>query len=49
MLKILPGMKMYVKKYVPKQVDLIYVDLNPTKGHEQKEKKASYSIKYPYF
>ena len=24
-----------VKKYVPKQGDIIYLDLNPTKGHEQ--------------
>lgn len=24
-----------VKKYVPKQGDIVYVDFNPTKGHEQ--------------
>ena len=25
-----------VKKYIPKQGDIVYVDFNPTKGHEQK-------------
>ena len=25
-----------VKKYIPKQGDIIYVDFKPTKGHEQK-------------
>jgi len=25
-----------VKKYIPKQKDIVYVDFNPTKGHEQK-------------
>ena len=25
-----------VKKYIPKQGDIVFVDLNPTKGHEQK-------------
>lgn len=25
-----------VKKYIPKQGDIVYVDLNPVKGHEQK-------------
>lgn len=24
-----------VKKYIPMQVDIILLDLNPTKGHEQ--------------
>ena len=24
-----------VKKYIPKQGDVIYLDFNPTKGHEQ--------------
>ena len=24
-----------VKKYIPQQGDIVYVDLNPTKGHEQ--------------
>ena len=24
-----------VKKYIPKQGDIIYLDFNPTKGHEQ--------------
>ena len=23
-----------VKKYIPKQGDIVFVDLNPTKGHE---------------
>ena len=30
-----------VKKYIPKQGDLIYVDFNPTKGHEQKGKRPA--------
>ncbi len=25
-----------VKKYIPKQGDIIYLDFNPTKGHEQR-------------
>lgn len=25
-----------VKKYIPNQGDLVYLDFNPTKGHEQK-------------
>ena len=25
-----------VKKYIPKQGDIVFVDFNPTKGHEQK-------------
>lgn len=25
-----------VKKYIPKQGDIVFLDLNPTKGHEQK-------------
>ena len=25
-----------VKKYIPEQGDIVYLDLNPTKGHEQK-------------
>ena len=25
-----------VKEYIPKQGDLVYLDFNPTKGHEQK-------------
>lgn len=25
-----------VKKYIPKQGDLVYLDFNPVKGHEQK-------------
>jgi len=25
-----------VKKYIPKQGDIIYVNFNPTRGHEQK-------------
>lgn len=26
-----------VAKYTPKQKDIVYVDFNPTKGHEQKD------------
>lgn len=26
-----------VKKYIPKQGDVVYLDFNPTKGHEQTE------------
>lgn len=25
-----------VKKYIPKQGDVVYLDFNPTKGHEQR-------------
>ena len=25
-----------VKKYIPKQKDIVFIDLNPTVGHEQK-------------
>ena len=25
-----------VNKYIPKQGDIVFVDFNPTKGHEQK-------------
>ena len=25
-----------VKKYIPKQGDIVFLDFNPTKGHEQK-------------
>lgn len=25
-----------VKKYIPKQGDIVYLDFNPTKGHEQR-------------
>jgi mRNA interferase MazF len=28
-----------VKEYIPKQGDIVYVDFNPTKGHEQKGKR----------
>ena len=24
-----------VKKYIPKQGDIVFLDFNPTKGHEQ--------------
>ncbi len=33
-----------VKKYVPKQGDIVYIDLNPTKGHEQKGKRPAIII-----
>lgn len=28
-----------VKKYIPKQGDIVYFDFGPTKGHEQKGKR----------
>lgn len=28
-----------VKEYIPKQGDIVYLDFNPTKGHEQKGKR----------
>lgn len=31
-------------KYIPKQGDLVYLDFNPTKGHEQKEKRPAIVI-----
>ena len=28
-----------VKNYIPKQGDIVYLDFNPTKGHEQREER----------
>ena len=33
-----------VKKYIPKQGDIVYLDFNPTKGHEQKGKRPAIVI-----
>ena len=33
-----------VKNYIPKQGDIIYLDFNPTKGHEQKGKRPAIII-----
>lgn len=33
-----------VNKYIPKQGDIIYMDFNPTKGHEQKGKRPAIVI-----
>lgn len=33
-----------VKKYIPCQGDVIFLDLNPTKGHEQKGKRPAVVI-----
>ena len=33
-----------VKNYIPKQGDIIYIDLNPTKGHEQKGQRPAIVI-----
>ena len=33
-----------VKKYIPKQGDIVYVDFNPTKGHEQSGKRPAIII-----
>ena len=30
-----------VKKYIPKQGDIVYFDFDPTKGHEQKGKRPA--------
>ena len=30
-----------VKSYVPKRGDIVWVDLNPTKGHEQKGRRPA--------
>ena len=30
-----------VKNYIPKQGDIIYIDFNPTKGHEQSGKRPA--------
>ena len=33
-----------VKSYIPKQGDIVFVDFNPTKGHEQKGKRPAIVI-----
>ena len=33
-----------VSKYIPKQGDIIYLDFNPTKGHEQKGARTALAI-----
>ena len=33
-----------VNKYIPKQGDIVYVDLNPTRGHVQKGKRPAVII-----
>ena len=38
-----------VKKYVPKQGDIIYIDLDPTVGHEQKGKRPAMVISTSIF
>ncbi len=38
-----------VKKYIPQQGDLVLVDLNPTKGHEQKGYRPAAVLSNNYF
>lgn len=38
-----------VKTYIPKQGDLVYVDFNPTKGHEQKGHRPAIVISNDIF
>lgn len=38
-----------VKKYIPKFGDVVYIDLNPTKGHEQKGKRPAVVISNDLF
>ncbi len=33
-----------VKNYIPKQGDIVFIDFNPTKGHEQKGKRPAIVI-----
>ena len=33
-----------VKKYIPRQGDVVFIDLNPTKGHEQSGKRPAVVI-----
>ncbi len=33
-----------VKKYIPKQGDIVYIDFSPTKGHEQTGKRPAIVI-----
>ena len=36
-------------KYIPKQGDIVYLDFNPTKGHEQKGKKPAIVVSNDVF
>ena len=38
-----------VKRYVPKQGDIVYLDLNPIKGHEQAGKRPAIVISSDVF
>ena len=38
-----------VKEYIPNQGDIIYVDFNPTKGHEQKRKRPGIVVSKKLF
>ena len=38
-----------VKRYIPKQGDIVYIDLNPTKGHEQNGKRPAIVISNDVF
>lgn len=38
-----------VKTYIPKQGDIVYLDLNPTKGHEQKGKRPAIVVSINVF
>ena len=38
-----------VKEYNPKQGDIIYLDFNPTKGHEQKGKRPAIVVSINVF
>ena len=38
-----------VKKYIPKQGDIVFLDFNPTKGHEQKGKRPGIVISNDVF
>ena len=36
-------------KYIPKQGDIVYLDFNPTKGHEQKGKRPAIVVSNDVF
>jgi len=38
-----------VKKYIPKQGDIVFLDFNPTKGHEQKGSRPAIVISNDVF
>lgn len=38
-----------VKKYIPKQGDIIFIDFNPTVGHEQKGKRPAIVVSINVF